>query len=208
MDRLERGGRDAVTTRAVADAAGLRPPALYRLFGDGKGCWTRWRSAVSPASWQSRSSLNPPRGPDRGTARRLGRRGRVRGDRTRAVPADVRRAHPVHRRHHLRAGRRGAGRGRCRPRPACRGARSERPQRSRRATSGGMAPSTARTAARSRRGQRAVPMSRTVRTPPLCRPCRLWPGRRAHGPRAGGVVHLVTVGAPRSGWPAKGPGRR
>ncbi|MFF8452386.1 TetR/AcrR family transcriptional regulator [Streptomyces leeuwenhoekii] len=34
---LERGGRDAVTTRAVADAAGLQPPALYRLFGDKKG---------------------------------------------------------------------------------------------------------------------------------------------------------------------------
>ncbi|MFE3673219.1 TetR/AcrR family transcriptional regulator [Streptomyces goshikiensis] len=34
---LESGGRDAVTTRAVADAAGLQPPALYRLFGDKKG---------------------------------------------------------------------------------------------------------------------------------------------------------------------------
>ncbi|MFF2959204.1 TetR/AcrR family transcriptional regulator [Streptomyces sp. NPDC057963] len=36
-DLLERGGRDAVTTRAVADAAGLQPPALYRLFGDKEG---------------------------------------------------------------------------------------------------------------------------------------------------------------------------
>ncbi|MFI6469984.1 TetR/AcrR family transcriptional regulator [Streptomyces sp. NPDC050516] len=34
---LTRGGRDAVTTRAVADAAGLQPPALYRLFGDKDG---------------------------------------------------------------------------------------------------------------------------------------------------------------------------
>ncbi|MEU6037683.1 TetR/AcrR family transcriptional regulator [Actinomadura sp. NPDC047616] len=34
---LARGGRDAVTTRAVADAAGLRPPAIYRLFGDKDG---------------------------------------------------------------------------------------------------------------------------------------------------------------------------
>jgi AcrR family transcriptional regulator len=34
---LERGGRDAVTTRAVADAAGLQPPAIYRLFGDKDG---------------------------------------------------------------------------------------------------------------------------------------------------------------------------
>ncbi|MGW1659013.1 TetR/AcrR family transcriptional regulator [Streptomyces atratus] len=36
-DLLERGGRDAVLTRAVADAAGLQPPALYRLFGDKEG---------------------------------------------------------------------------------------------------------------------------------------------------------------------------
>ncbi|WP_405181545.1 TetR/AcrR family transcriptional regulator [Nocardia sp. NBC_01377] len=34
---LERGGRDAVTTRAVAEAAGLQPPAIYRLFGDKDG---------------------------------------------------------------------------------------------------------------------------------------------------------------------------
>ncbi|MER7841329.1 TetR/AcrR family transcriptional regulator [Streptomyces sp. NPDC096040] len=34
---LEREGRDAVTTRAVAVAAGLQPPALYRLFGDKEG---------------------------------------------------------------------------------------------------------------------------------------------------------------------------
>ncbi|GAA3201202.1 TetR/AcrR family transcriptional regulator [Nonomuraea roseoviolacea] len=37
IDLLERGGRDALTTRAVADAAGLQPPALYRLFGDKEG---------------------------------------------------------------------------------------------------------------------------------------------------------------------------
>ncbi|MFJ2865464.1 TetR/AcrR family transcriptional regulator [Kitasatospora sp. NPDC087314] len=34
---LTRGGREAVTTRAVADAAGLQPPAIYRLFGDKDG---------------------------------------------------------------------------------------------------------------------------------------------------------------------------
>ncbi|MEU8973370.1 TetR/AcrR family transcriptional regulator [Streptomyces monashensis] len=34
---LESGGRDAVTTRAVADAAGVQPPAIYRLFGDKDG---------------------------------------------------------------------------------------------------------------------------------------------------------------------------
>ncbi|BDH05440.1 TetR/AcrR family transcriptional regulator [Streptomyces seoulensis] len=34
---LEREGREAVTTRAVAAAAGLQPPAIYRLFGDKDG---------------------------------------------------------------------------------------------------------------------------------------------------------------------------
>ncbi|GGS69251.1 TetR/AcrR family transcriptional regulator [Streptomyces griseoviridis] len=37
IDLLTREGRDAVTTRAVADAAGLQPPAIYRLFGDKEG---------------------------------------------------------------------------------------------------------------------------------------------------------------------------
>nr|WP_262403004.1 TetR/AcrR family transcriptional regulator [Actinomadura sp. CNU-125] len=37
IDLLARAGRDAVTTRAVADAAGLQPPAIYRLFGDKDG---------------------------------------------------------------------------------------------------------------------------------------------------------------------------
>ncbi|GAB3465440.1 TetR/AcrR family transcriptional regulator [Streptomonospora sediminis] len=37
IDLLEREGRDAVTTRAVAVAAGLQPPAIYRLFGDKEG---------------------------------------------------------------------------------------------------------------------------------------------------------------------------
>jgi AcrR family transcriptional regulator len=34
---LEREGREAVTTRAVAVAAGMQPPAIYRLFGDKDG---------------------------------------------------------------------------------------------------------------------------------------------------------------------------
>ncbi|AGL14316.1 TetR/AcrR family transcriptional regulator [Actinoplanes sp. N902-109] len=36
-DLLTTGGPDAVTTRAVATAAGLQPPAIYRLFGDKEG---------------------------------------------------------------------------------------------------------------------------------------------------------------------------
>ena len=34
---LSSGGRDAVTTRAVSDAAGVQAPAIYRLFGDKQG---------------------------------------------------------------------------------------------------------------------------------------------------------------------------
>ena len=34
---LTEEGRDAVTTRAVAEAAGVQPPVLYRLFGDKHG---------------------------------------------------------------------------------------------------------------------------------------------------------------------------
>jgi AcrR family transcriptional regulator len=37
IDLLTREGRDAVTTRAVAVAAGLQAPAIYRLFGDKDG---------------------------------------------------------------------------------------------------------------------------------------------------------------------------
>ncbi|MCM2413201.1 TetR/AcrR family transcriptional regulator [Streptomyces sp. RKAG290] len=37
IDLLVREGRDAVTTRAVAVAAGMQPPAIYRLFGDKSG---------------------------------------------------------------------------------------------------------------------------------------------------------------------------
>ncbi|WP_406005117.1 TetR/AcrR family transcriptional regulator [Streptomyces sp. NBC_00637] len=37
VELLESGGPDAVSTRAVAAAAGMQPPAIYRHFGDKKG---------------------------------------------------------------------------------------------------------------------------------------------------------------------------
>ncbi|MFE3183447.1 TetR/AcrR family transcriptional regulator [Streptomyces violascens] len=37
VELLENGGPDAVSTRAVAAAAGMQPPAIYRLFGDKEG---------------------------------------------------------------------------------------------------------------------------------------------------------------------------
>ncbi|MFC5909261.1 TetR/AcrR family transcriptional regulator [Streptacidiphilus monticola] len=37
VELLEAGGPDAVSTRAVAAAAGMQPPAIYRLFGDKEG---------------------------------------------------------------------------------------------------------------------------------------------------------------------------
>ena len=37
IDLLNSGGRDAVTTRAVADAANVQVPTIYRLFGDKQG---------------------------------------------------------------------------------------------------------------------------------------------------------------------------
>ncbi|WP_405742174.1 TetR/AcrR family transcriptional regulator [Streptomyces sp. NBC_00028] len=37
VELLEKGGPDAVSTRAVAAAAGMQAPAIYRLFGDKEG---------------------------------------------------------------------------------------------------------------------------------------------------------------------------
>ncbi|PTM89893.1 TetR family transcriptional regulator [Streptomyces sp. VMFN-G11Ma] len=37
VELLEKGGPDAVSTRAVAAAAGMQPPAIYRHFGDKEG---------------------------------------------------------------------------------------------------------------------------------------------------------------------------
>ena len=37
MELLARGGREAVTTRAVGNAAGVQSPTIYRQFGDMRG---------------------------------------------------------------------------------------------------------------------------------------------------------------------------
>lgn len=37
MKLLKAEGRDAITTRAVSQAAGIQPPIIYRLFGDKQG---------------------------------------------------------------------------------------------------------------------------------------------------------------------------
>lgn len=37
VELLEAGGRGAVTTRAVSEAAGVQPPTIYRKFGDMEG---------------------------------------------------------------------------------------------------------------------------------------------------------------------------
>lgn len=58
-DLLAAGGRDALTTRAVAAAAGVQAPTLYRLFGDKRGlldevaerglvAWVAGKTAVAP----------------------------------------------------------------------------------------------------------------------------------------------------------------
>src|SRR5215469_10985172 len=36
-DLLQTGGIEAISTRAVAAAAGVQPPTIYRLFGDKQG---------------------------------------------------------------------------------------------------------------------------------------------------------------------------
>ena len=37
LDLLNTSGRDALTTRAVAEAAGVQPPVIYRHFRDKEG---------------------------------------------------------------------------------------------------------------------------------------------------------------------------
>lgn len=61
---LTKRGRDAVTTRDVAEAAKVQPPVLYRLFGDKNGLldavaaygFTAYLARKQPPeSWSARS---------------------------------------------------------------------------------------------------------------------------------------------------------
>ena len=49
---IDEGGVDAVTTRVIADRAGITAPSLYRFFAD--------REQVLDA-WSSRTSIGSPR---------------------------------------------------------------------------------------------------------------------------------------------------
>lgn len=55
---LESGGRDALTTRAVAASAGVQAPAIYRLFGDKRGLI----DAVAEHGYQAYLSTKRPTG--------------------------------------------------------------------------------------------------------------------------------------------------
>jgi AcrR family transcriptional regulator len=68
---LEREGRDAVTTRAVAVAAGMQPPVIYRLFGDKEGLLEAVAEHGFEASSPPSTSLTPRRIPSR-TCGRVG----------------------------------------------------------------------------------------------------------------------------------------
>lgn len=59
-DLLARGGREAVTTRAVAVAAGVQPPTIYRLFGDKE----RLLEAVAEAGFAAYLRAARDAGPD------------------------------------------------------------------------------------------------------------------------------------------------
>src|ERR1044071_6000937 len=59
---IDAGGRDAATTRAVAAAAGVQAPTIYRLFGD-KGGLLEAVAEQRLASYVQDKSLREP-GPD------------------------------------------------------------------------------------------------------------------------------------------------
>ena len=56
---LNGGGRDAVTTRAVADAAAVQVPTIYRLFGDKRGLLNAVAEHGFTTYWQEKASRQP-----------------------------------------------------------------------------------------------------------------------------------------------------
>ena len=56
---LTKGGREAVSTRAVSAAAGVQAPTIYRLFGDKQGLL----EAVASHGFTTYLNLNPFSGP-------------------------------------------------------------------------------------------------------------------------------------------------
>ncbi|GAA2018846.1 TetR/AcrR family transcriptional regulator [Pseudokineococcus marinus] len=56
LDLLAEGGRDAVSTRAVAAAAGTQAPTIYRLFGDKAGLL----AAVAEHGYATYLAAKPP----------------------------------------------------------------------------------------------------------------------------------------------------
>ena len=65
---LADGGREAVTTRAVATAAGVQPPTIYRLFGDKVGLLDAVTEHGFQAYLATRGSRAPTRSPTCGRA--------------------------------------------------------------------------------------------------------------------------------------------
>lgn len=63
MKLLAGEGRDAVTTRAVSEAAGVQPPVLYRLFGDKRGLLDAVAEYGFTAYLSQKGELAPARDP-------------------------------------------------------------------------------------------------------------------------------------------------
>lgn len=62
-DLLRQGGRDALTTRAVAAAAGVQGPTIYRLFGDKQGLLSAVAEHGFARYYAEKSSRRPHRDP-------------------------------------------------------------------------------------------------------------------------------------------------
>lgn len=62
---VEAGGLGAATTRAVADAAGVQAPAIYRAFGDKRGLLDAVAEHVMARFVATKAKRRPPRDPVR-----------------------------------------------------------------------------------------------------------------------------------------------